>query len=111
MRGGLNEADRHDRAHMVGRKSIETRSGLHQGGGRLADYYPPIFKAVSRLEPNTAETRGKIYDRARTAMLLQQSSDGHHRAWRRSPGRNAARVESCFWPGLKSAISRARCES
>jgi hypothetical protein len=74
MRGGLNEADRHDRAHMVGRKSIETRSGLHQGSGRLADYYPPIFKAVSRLEPNTAETRGKIYDRAPTAMLLQLSS-------------------------------------
>jgi hypothetical protein len=26
------------------------------------------------LEPNTTETRGKIYDRARTAMLLQLSS-------------------------------------
>jgi hypothetical protein len=73
MRGGLNEADRHDRAHVVGRKSIE-RSGLNQGSGRLADYYPLIFKAVSRLEPNTTETRGKIYDRARTAMLLQLSS-------------------------------------
>jgi hypothetical protein len=74
MRGGLNEADRHDRAHVVGRKSIETRSGLNQGSERLAYYYPLIVKAVSRLEPNTTETRGKIYDRARTAMLLQLSS-------------------------------------
>jgi hypothetical protein len=40
MRGGLNEADRHDRAHVAGRKSIETRSGSHQGSGQLADYYP-----------------------------------------------------------------------
>jgi hypothetical protein len=74
MRGGLNEADRHDRADVVGRKSIETRSGSHQGTGQLADYYPLIFKAVIRLEPNTMETRGKIYDRARTAMLLQLRS-------------------------------------
>jgi hypothetical protein len=74
MRGGLNEADRHDCADVVGRKSIETRSGSHQGTGQLADYYPLIFKAVIRLEPNTTETRGKIYDRARTAMLLQLRS-------------------------------------
>jgi hypothetical protein len=74
MRGGLNEAERHDRAHVVGRKSIETRSGSHQGSGQLADYYPLIFKAVSRLEPNTTETRGNIYDRARAAMLLQLRS-------------------------------------
>jgi hypothetical protein len=73
MRGGLNEADRHDRAHVVGRKSIETRSGLNQGSERLAYYYP-LIQAVARLEPNTTETRGKIYDRARTAMLLQLSS-------------------------------------
>jgi hypothetical protein len=74
MRGGLNEADRHDRAHAVGRKSIETRSSSHQRSGQLADYYPTIFHAVSRLEPNTTETRGKIYDRARAAMLLQLRS-------------------------------------
>jgi hypothetical protein len=59
---------------VVGRKSIETRSGSHQGIGQLADYYPLIFKAVIRLEPNTTETRGKVYDRARTAMLLQLRS-------------------------------------
>jgi hypothetical protein len=74
MRGALNEADRHDRADVVGRKSIETRSSSHQGSGQLADYYPLIFQAVSRLEPNTTETRGKIYDLALTAMLLQLRS-------------------------------------
>jgi hypothetical protein len=74
MQGGLNEADRHNRGHVVGRKSIETRSGSHQGSGQLADYYPLIFKAVSRLEPDTTETRGNIYDRARAAMLLQLRS-------------------------------------
>jgi hypothetical protein len=71
MPGALNEEDRHDRDHAVGRKFIETPSGSHQRGGQPADYYPAIFQAVSRLESNTVETRGKIYDRARTAMLLQ----------------------------------------
>ena len=74
MRGGLNEADHHEGAHAVGRKSSETRSSPHQRSGQLADYYPTIFYAVSRLEPNTTETRGKIYDRARTTMLLQLRS-------------------------------------
>lgn len=37
--------------------------------GQLADYYPLIARAVNRLEQNTAETRGAIYDRARTAMV------------------------------------------
>jgi hypothetical protein len=69
MRGALTGADRHD--CVAGRKSIETPSGSHQGSGQLADYYPLILQAVSRLETNTAETRGKIYDRARTTMLLQ----------------------------------------
>ena len=71
MPGALNEGDRHDRDHAVGRKFIEPPSGSHQRSGQPSDYYPPIFQAVSRLESNTVETRGKIYDRARTAMLLQ----------------------------------------
>jgi hypothetical protein len=74
MRGALNERDRQDRDHAVGRKSIETRNGSHQRSGRVAEYYSLIFQAVSRSEPNAAETRGKIYDRARTAMLLQLRS-------------------------------------
>jgi hypothetical protein len=71
MRGALNEADRHDRDRAAGRKSFETPSGSDQRSGPLADYYPLILQAVSRLETNTAETRGKIYDRARTTMLLR----------------------------------------
>jgi hypothetical protein len=69
MRGALTGADRHDRDRVAGRKSVETPSGSHQRSGQLADYYPLILQAVSRLETNTAETRGKIYDRARTTML------------------------------------------
>jgi hypothetical protein len=74
MWGALNEGDRHDLDHAVGRKSVETLSGSHQRSGQLAGYYHLIFQAVSRLEPNTSETRGKIYDLARTAMLLKLRS-------------------------------------
>lgn len=74
MRGALNEADRHDRAGVVGPKPLETGSVPHQRSGQLADYYPLIFLAVSRLDPNTTEARRNIYDRARTAMLLQLRS-------------------------------------
>jgi hypothetical protein len=66
MWGALNEGDRQDLDHTVGRKSVETLSGSHQRSGQLAGYYHLIFQAVSRLELNTAETRGKIYDLART---------------------------------------------
>src|SRR5262249_58317023 len=39
--------------------------------GRLADYNRVIRQGVSRLEPNTAEARRKIYDWARSAMVVQ----------------------------------------
>ena len=38
----------------------------------MADYYPPIARAVSRLPSNTDEARRAIYERACTA--LQESS-------------------------------------
>ncbi len=71
MWGALNEADRHDRDRMAGRKSFEAPSGSHHRSGQLADYYPLILQAVGRFETNTAEIRGKIYERARTTILLR----------------------------------------
>jgi hypothetical protein len=74
MRGALNEADRHHGDHALGGTSIKGRNGSRQPCGQSADYYPLIIQAVSRLEPNSAETRRKIYDRARAAMVAQLRS-------------------------------------
>jgi hypothetical protein len=48
----------------------------------MADYYPLMVKAVRALDPNTAEARRRVYDRARAALLseLQRSVP----AWDRS---------------------------
>jgi hypothetical protein len=48
----------------------------------VADYYSLVAKAVGALNPNTAEARRKVYDRARAALLseLQKSVP----AWDRS---------------------------
>ncbi|MGL4241359.1 MAG: hypothetical protein ACRCTI_09650, partial [Beijerinckiaceae bacterium] len=40
----------------------------------MADYYPLIAKAVSALQPNTADARQNIYERARTALTRQLAS-------------------------------------
>jgi hypothetical protein len=37
----------------------------------MADYYPIVAKAVSALGPNTEETRRRVYDRARSALLSE----------------------------------------
>jgi hypothetical protein len=37
----------------------------------MADYYPIIAKAVYALDPNTEETRRRVYDRARAALLSE----------------------------------------
>ncbi len=37
----------------------------------MADYYPLLSKAVTGLKTSTPETRGAIYERARTALLGQ----------------------------------------
>jgi hypothetical protein len=37
----------------------------------MADYYALVSKAVGVLDPNTAEARRKIYDRARAALLSE----------------------------------------
>jgi hypothetical protein len=40
----------------------------------MADYYPLLSRAVSTLDPNTAETRRGIYERARQAIVKQLRS-------------------------------------
>jgi hypothetical protein len=74
MRGALNEADCRHGGHALGGTFIETRGAARQRSEPTADYYPLIMRAVGRLEPNTAQARRKIYDRARTAMLAQLRS-------------------------------------
>jgi hypothetical protein len=40
----------------------------------MADYYPLLARAVQGLDPNTAEARADIYERARGALTRQLSS-------------------------------------
>jgi hypothetical protein len=40
----------------------------------MADYYPLLSKAVTGLEPNTADARQGIYERARSALTRQLAS-------------------------------------
>jgi hypothetical protein len=37
----------------------------------MADFYPLMAKAVSRLEENTAEARQELFDRARVILVEQ----------------------------------------
>jgi hypothetical protein len=37
----------------------------------MADYYSILSKAVGALEPNTASTRQRLYERARSAMSVE----------------------------------------
>ena len=71
MHGASKEADRCRGNHPVDPSSI---GGSRRRSGQLADYYPLIVQAVSRLERSTAQSRGKIYDRARAAMVSQLRS-------------------------------------
>lgn len=40
----------------------------------MADYYPVLTRAVAALDPNTAETRRAVYERARQAIVKQLRS-------------------------------------
>jgi hypothetical protein len=40
----------------------------------MADYYPLLSKAITGLEPNTADARQGIYERARSALTRQLAS-------------------------------------
>jgi hypothetical protein len=41
----------------------------------MADYYPLIARAVSRLESNTNDARQIVYERARTALIAQLTKE------------------------------------
>jgi hypothetical protein len=71
MLDALSEVDRYQGGCWRDETSVGNPSDCSplRRSGQLADYYPLIAQAVNRLEQNTAETRGTIYDRARAAMV------------------------------------------
>jgi hypothetical protein len=71
MRGALNQADRYHSDHTFDGTSTEKQRYSRPRSGQLADFYALIRQGVSRLEPNTAEARRKIYDWALSAMVVQ----------------------------------------
>jgi hypothetical protein len=74
MRGALKQADCHHGDHALGGISVESCEGSRRRIEPSADYCPVLIRAVDRLEPNTAQARRKIYDRARAAMVAQLRS-------------------------------------
>jgi hypothetical protein len=71
MRGApYCQVDRYHSNHALG-ACTERRRNWRSRNGQPADYYLLIRQAVSHLEPNTLETRQKIYDWARSAMVVQ----------------------------------------
>ena len=73
MRGAPNcQVDRYHSDHTIrGGGCTERRRNWRSRSGQLADYYPLIHQAISRLEPNTLEARQKVYEWARSAMVAQ----------------------------------------
>jgi hypothetical protein len=71
MLDALSEVDRYQGGCWRDETSVGNPSDCSplRRSGQLADYYPLIAQAVNRLEQNTADTRGTIYDRARAAMV------------------------------------------
>ena len=60
----------------------------------MADYYPLIARAVSRLGSNAPEARQELYERARAALANQlKSSDADRKAERRALEMAIRRIE------------------
>jgi hypothetical protein len=103
MLGASKEADRCRSDHAVDPSSIPSSiGGSRRRSGQLADYYPLIVQAVSRLERSTAQSRGKIYDRARAAMISQLRS--------LTPDLNESDI-ACEQLALEHAIRKVETES
>jgi hypothetical protein len=68
----------------------------------MADYYSILSKAVGALEPNTASTRQRLYERARSAMSVELEGA--------SPPFDASEIAAAM-QGLKSAIERIDAEA
>ena len=46
----------------------------------MADYYPVLSRAVSRLAVNNAQTRQKLYEHARTVLIAELERNNPERS-------------------------------
>ncbi len=68
----------------------------------MADFYSILVQAVGALDPNTMDTRGKLYDRARSAMTSKLEA-----ATPPFPGADVAAAKIAF----ESAVARVEAEA
>jgi hypothetical protein len=59
-------------------KAAAQRATVHGMGG--VNYYPVIFRAVSRLPSNTPKARREVYEQARKALAAHTDSKREHNA-------------------------------
>ena len=68
-----NERDEEDRRF----EAFSGVAGCPTSVPGMDDYYTIIAKAVSTLHPNTGDTRRRLYERARAALLTELRSADH----------------------------------
>jgi hypothetical protein len=68
----------------------------------MADFYSILAQAVSALDPSTADTRGQLYDRARSAMTSKLEA-----ATPPFPGADVAAAKIAF----ESAVARVEADA
>jgi hypothetical protein len=68
----------------------------------MADFYSILAQAIGALDPSTADTRGKLYDRARSAMISKLET-----ATPPFPGADIAAAKIAF----ESAVARVEAEA
>jgi hypothetical protein len=68
----------------------------------VADFYSILAQAVGALDPSTADTRGQLYDRARSAMTAKLEA-----AAPPFPGADVAAAKIAF----ESAVARVEAEA